>query len=221
MFGRSRTSLFCWHLHIFSVSASMKPGWFFFTCHMPCHAMSFCIFFEFFRDSPFSSDVWHVSLRKLWQAVWESYERGMLHEQVFLGGPVRLKCIQIYYFLCESFRIVQNCSPVSLCFLLLRTSECLRSCPLLMVRCAEDWLTRGGEGRGSILLTKHHVVQLRVLRPDSRASNGPMVQHFIGGLWYCRVLGAENGAFSAQFQFLLVFQCFSYCRTRLNSTRQH
>ena len=142
----------------------------------------------------------------------------MLHEQLLLGGPVRLKCIQIYYFLCESSRIVQNCSPVSLCFLLLRMSERLRSCPLLMVLCAEDRIARGGEGRGSVLLTKHHVLQLRVLRPDSRASNGPMVQHFIGGLWYCGILGSENGAFSAKFSVLAGFSC---CHTRPNSTRQH
>ena len=77
-----------------------------------------------------------------------------------------------------------------------------------MVRCAEDRLTRGGEGRGSVLLTEHHVLQLRVLRPDSRSGNDPMVQHFIGGLWYCGILGSENGAFSAQFQFLLVFNAF-------------
>ena len=87
---------------------------------------------------------------------------------------------------------------MSLCYLLLRRSERLRNCPRLMVLCAEDRIARGGEGRGSVLLTKHYIVQLRILRPDSRAGSGPMVQHFIGGLWYCRVLGAENGAFSAQ-----------------------
>ena len=113
---------------------------------------------------------------------------------------------------------------MSLCYLLLRRSDLRTSSklpPIDVVRCAEDRLARGGEGRGSVLLTKHHVVQLRVLRPDSRPSNDAMVQHFIGGLWYCGILGAENGAFSAQFQFLLVFQCFSYCHTALNSTRRH
>ena len=32
-----------------------------------------------------------------------------------------------------------------------------------------------------------------------------MVQHFIGGLWYCGILGAENGAFSAKFSVLAGF----------------
>ena len=90
--------------------------------------------------------------------------------------------------------------------------------PRLMVRCAEDRLARGGEGRRSILLTKHYGVQLRILRPDSRPSNCSMVQHFIGGVWYCGILGSEDGAFSAQFQFLLVFPMFSML---LHSLEQH
>ena len=152
------------------------------------------------------------------QAVCESYERGMLHEKLFLGGSVRVKCIHFFA------RKLPNCPELLPCVSLLLVAPKVRTSsklPRLMVRCAEDRLARGGEGRGSVLLTKHHVLQLRVLRPDRETSTGSMVQHFIGGLWYCGVLGAENGAFSAQFQFLLVFQCFSYCHTVLNSTRQH
>ena len=90
----------------------------------------------------------------------------------------------------------------------------------LMVPCAEDRLARRGEGRRSILLTKHYVIHLRILRPDSRPSNGSMVQHFIGGFCYCGILGSEDGTFSARISVLpVVFQCFSCCHTLLNSTR--
>ena len=72
----------------------------------------------------------------------------------------------MYDFLRESFRM--NSRELLPCVSLLFVAPKVRtSCPRLMVRCAEDRLARGGEGRGSVLLTEHHVVQLRVLRPDS------------------------------------------------------
>ena len=127
MFGRSRTSDtsglldFCFPLqHQSNDIARMKPG--IFCCFAAtCHATSFCKI----RISPqmFNTSAGQSPLC-LWQAVWESYERGMLHEQLFLGGPVRVKLYShVFIFLRESFRIVQNCSLVSLCYLLLRRSD--------------------------------------------------------------------------------------------------
>ena len=113
----------------------------------------------------------------------------------------RCSSSQMYDFLRESFRM--NSRELLPCVSLLFVAPKVRtSCPRLMVRCAEDRLARGGEGRGSVLLTEHHVVQLRVLRPDSWAGNASMVQHFDGGIWYCGVLGSEDGAFSAKFSIL-------------------
>ena len=47
------------------------------------------------------------------QAVCESYERGMLHEKLFLGGPVRFKCIHFFA------RKLPNCPELLPCVSLL------------------------------------------------------------------------------------------------------
>ena len=181
-----------------------------------CHAISFCIFLQ---DSAF------ICLTH--QPAKVPYVFGRLFGRAMRGACCMSNCFLEVQFVSHVFTFFREKLPkclelscVSLTFVApkIRTSSKL---PPLMVRCTEDRLARGGEGRRSILLTNHYVVQLHILRPDSRASNGSMVQHFIGGVWYCGILGSENGTFSARFQFLLVFQCLSCCHTRLNSTRRH
>lgn len=61
-------------------------------------------------------------------------------------------------------RKLPNCREllpcVSLTFVApkVRSQNVFETAPLNVVRCAEGRLTRGGEGRGSVLLTKHHVI---------------------------------------------------------------
>ena len=73
--------------------ARMKSGFLclFCTCHISCNVI--------LQDSDFSQ-MFNTSAGQsplcLRQAVCESYERGMLHEKLFLGGPVRVKCIHFF-----------------------------------------------------------------------------------------------------------------------------
>ena len=79
----------------------------------------------------------------------------------FLEGQFVSNCIQMYSFFCAKAFELSRTAPLCLfvtCCSEGQISERLRNCPRLMVRCSEDRLARGGEGRRSVLLSKHHVI---------------------------------------------------------------
>ena len=214
MFDRSTNSLFCWHLHS-QVILSLVSFWKFFSPLATCHARhfdAFCIFCFIRIYSDFSPDVFgrlYVRATRGACCMTNCFLEGQFVSDVFLffrrklpNCPELLPCVSLT-FVAPKVRTSSKLPPVDVFF-------------VLRIDLLEE--EKGAEAFFSLSITSYSYVYC------VQTAGQAMTQ-------WCSILLAAYGIaeflvqkmepFLPEVQFLLVFQCFSCCRTVLNSTRQH